>query len=367
MILDKLKPHIQKVYNIGFALLTVGGFALSILGLVSQNTLEWQILLSIIILNSILLLLIGALTCVFYYKYKTELDDINAERKTIVKKIQLVEKNTIDLIDYHRYIMASLNKFLARLYLLNDNYFEELNETKKYIELLYETEKQPEEEIDNIKTAMIHRTKEKYYLRIIDEYNRLLGNITTHLKTILEQLIKSNGHELEVSIAIKQFDRIYLEPNSYNDVVVYTAFRDLKTYNQNVREIGEKKYSIGSNSGFIHCLQNEMYIVNNFDKTGNSYSNENKDCLNYYNSAVVTPILCLYEGRKKYFGYLICDASNDDQSSEVFDTKIGNVMYATSLLLGTYYDNISYAWEVIIEDYDDILDFVYKYYYKFEV
>lgn len=352
-----MREHLQKVINGFYFVITMMGFILSYIGITKQDTLEWWIVISIVIFNSILLISVGIIQMILYFKYKNNLNQLRCDRDNIEKIQKNCKAKCKDLIIYYKYINGTLNKFLPRLYAFNDEYFAEIDDIREYVELM-KNSKVDEEKIENKKNKMIANTKQKHYDRIIDEYRRVLSNITTHLKNEIESYLSCEEKAYNVAITIKLLNKPLRQREDYFDTIVFTAFRDSMTYMEGKREIGEKKYSIYLNSDFLQCLEKEMYVCNCVNKNSENYMNENSDFTKHYNSSVTVPILC-QEGSKKIFGYLACDTLvyNNDK---VFDREIANILYSTALLLGTYFDNISYAMEYILQDYDDFLDFIYK-------
>lgn len=356
---DKLKPQLQKILNIALIFLTVSSFILSFIGITNQNTLEWYVVISIVLFNSILLMIISIIATIFYQNYKKQLDCLNKINK--MKNLEHEEsiKKINKLILYNRFTNGTLNKFLPKLYDINDTYFEDLERIKEFTEAMA-SNASPDISIFEKKQNLISSTREKYYSKLIEEYKSILGIFSAKLKLIVEDLLSNQQSNINISVTIKLFNQILDHGDDHTNIIVYTAFRDAQTYMEEKREVCKRTYKIHKNSAFLHCLQENMYICNNLDKKSKSYMNENKEFEQYYNSSITTPIQCQYMKPKKIFGYLIIDTYNNE-SNKVFDEEIGNLVYSTALQLGAYFDNVSYTLEYVLESYVDFLEFMYKY------
>jgi hypothetical protein len=144
-----------------------------------------------------------------------------------------------------------------------------------------------------------------------------------------------------------------------DNIKVITIFRDKFTYNQGKREIGEKEYTIKRNSDFTYCLNNPFYIINNAKEAMPNYDNQHKGFEEFYNCAVVVPIICEYKPKRKIYGYLTCDVLNSDiNNTDIMNEDVAYIMTAASELIGSYFDNMNYLWQYM--GYDDFLCIIYK-------
>jgi hypothetical protein len=264
-----------------------------------------------------------------------------------------------ELLTYSRYLSGTIKKFSSRVYELNDNYLSDMDRIYS-LENNLEKEDSINEDLFLEVEQMAKDAENRYADNVLDDYNRILGNITIKLKSLIENVLKYNGYNYEVAISIKLFDKIFREGITAEEITVYTAFRDFDTFCKGEREVCRKEYCINENSDFIHCLRKEMYIINGIDSHEGSYCNENEERNKFYDSAITTAIFYEYNDYKRIFGYLACDVLVGDDDISVFDNKIGNIMYITAMELGSYFDTLSYAWEYTIDQYDDILDFIYS-------
>lgn len=177
-------------------------------------------------------------------------------------------------------------------------------------------------------------------------YKRYSGNFLNYLVTIEEAWLAAKGLQKNVSATIKLFDKpYYSRDNGRNKIVVYTAFRDKKTYDKHDREIGEVAYTIDGNVDFVHCLRKDHFIINNAKKNSGNYMNEHADFDAYYNCAVVVSIRTKQtDGTYKYFGYLCCDCLNPQENIEIFDTQSAQLLFALAQQYATYLDTLDSNW-----------------------
>ncbi|MBQ4105292.1 MAG: hypothetical protein IJC86_02765 [Clostridia bacterium] len=356
--------HLGKITKIISWLINIAGLVLAILSFInSEADLGWFVVLSIVILNSIFLIVVSIYETLIYKKGAAIEKKLSHEKNTEISNLELALKINEDLTEklryYYKYIISTLNKFTTQLCAVNSK----LAKSRKSIEdLLDEYESKGEKIDEKVERFVIElkQTSEQDYKRsMMKEYNHFLSNITNKLKFILDASLKSKNCILETSISIKQFNRIVTDPTNISDVTVITTFRDSQAYSQGKREIGVTTYCINKNTDFIYCLSHPYFIKNNIKASDRSYDNENLSFLKSYNCTIVVPIKYAYPDCNHIYGYLTCDILNDDFTKDnLLDEKMAEIMEATANIIGTYFDNMDYQWEYILED--DFLDIVFN-------
>lgn len=358
---DKFKDkHLGKIGKFFSWAINIIALILSILSFSNHSDdIGWKLLSVIIIFNCVLLIAVSIYET-FLFKHSKQIEDTitkNYNRKVndLSLKLNSTTKLSLDLRYYYKYIISSLNKFSTKLYAVNTS----LQESIKNIETLQEiTEESPSELKDNFINNFAMKTNKEYHLSMLNEYNHFLSNIITKLKFILDASLKEKQIDLEVSISVKQFNRIILDPKNIKDINVITTFRDNKTYSQNKREVGKIKYNIFENTDFIHCMTNPYFLKNNISSNDKSYKNEHTGFIEYYNCTIVVPIVCEYPETIHYYGYLTCDVLNNNlNNDDIFDDKMADIMIATARVIGIYFDNLEFQWECILGN--DFLDNIF--------
>ncbi len=345
-------------------IINIAGLILAILSFINSNAdLGWAIVLSIVIFNSIFLIIISVYETLLYKRGSALEEKILKEKHDEISNLEFSLKRSEDLLEklryYYKYIIFTLNKFNTQLCAVNSR----LAKSRKNIDNLINEYDSKGEKIDEkveLFISGLKQTAEDEYKRsMLKEFNHFLSNITNKLKFILDVSLKEKGCMLETSISVKQFSRIVADPENVNDVVVITTFRDSQTYSQGKREIGTQKYSIKKNTDFIYCLSHPYFLKNNITYDDKTYDNEHKGFLEHYNCAIVVPIKYEYPDCSHVYGYLTCDILNDDLSKDnLLDDKMAEIMEATANIIGAYFDNMDYQWEYVLED--DFLDIVYN-------
>ena len=170
--------------------------------------------------------------------------------------------------------------------------------------------------------------------------------------------MSAKGYSMRVSATIKLFNRPYLsDEDNRKEIIVYTAFRDKRTYEKKQREIGEEPYTIDGNVDFVHCLKKDHFIINNAKKDSDNYMNEHTDFDRYYNCAIVVAIRTkLLGNRFKHFGYLCCDCLSQQDAEEIFDTRSANFLFAIAKQYATYFDTLDANWNDRMKEIADFND-----------
>lgn len=317
--------------------------------------LDWRIVITIIVFNSIFLIGAAIYECVFFViskNIKTEKDKLAIELDNKKNEIQLKNDYIGELLDFSSYINLEYNKEynkIAGLHKIFKNDIEEksLQSVFQQIDFNNPTE---------INTMIVY--VENFKKGIIKSFNEFAGFVIEELKEIINKALKQKGLDLTCSITIKQMDDSYFDDSSYNykDVKIITCYRDSEAYIHKKREVSKKIYSIENNTDFLECLQHDYFIKNNLTGVNATYHNENGDFLNYYNCTIVVPIFGLYRTIKCYFGYLACDTLNQNKDCDkVLDEEMVKIMKMTAILLGGYFEEHCHLWNNTIDSLNEFL------------
>lgn len=377
------EKHLGKIGKVVSWLISIASLVFAVLAFFENDfELGWATVLTVIVLNSFLLIIVAIYETLLYGKgskivetlksnHQIALSDqqkqFNEKEKSLAEKAERIEKEKTDILDlsdeyanelrfYFKYIISSLNKFSTELLAVNYNFtdtWKHADELKKYND---------GSNIDN-NTKIIEHIKNKaiedYRTSMIVEYDHFLSNILTRLKHMLEVSLRQKNSSLKVSISVKQFSRKVIDPNSVNDVVVKTTFRDSVSYSKREREIREQEYHINRNTDLSHCLSKPYFLKNNIQKDDPSYDNEFVEFYNYFNCEIVVPIICIYPEATHYFGYLTCDILNTDMSkNNLLDQQMAEIMQATANIMGLYLDDMEYQWSYVLKE--DFLNIIYE-------
>ena len=205
----------------------------------------------------------------------------------------------------------------------------------------------------------------EFEINMFDIYKKYSKNILDYLVLIEESYLNIKSISQRISATIKLFNIPYICADDRSKIVVYTAFRDKKTYDEKNREIGEGRYTIDGNVDFNHCLSRDFFLINNAKKDSTNYMNEHKDFDQYYNCAIVVPIKTKIEGGDyKYYGFLCCDCLNKNEGEEPFDEHSANFLFAVSQHYATFLDLINANWKEglkrLAKQQEDFLDLIFR-------
>lgn len=319
----------------------------------------------------IMILVFCILSIINYRNNKKMVETIEANSKIIIdknkhllddleQKYKFKEVFTDKLSLYYKSINKRINNFLTLICDESDRYFAYVYSIKGKYEI-----KKDDDIIEQCKIEL-EEQQNKYKESLCELFRRYIRGVFEEILKILIAYLKSRNLELNVSVTLKLFEETYNFENPNQRVKIYTAFRDKETYDIGEREVGRKQYSIDLNGDFHNCLSKECYIRNNIKENDDDYLNENfPESLRHYNCTVVVPIICDYKRNKQVYGFLCCDTLNHKYDEEVFDKKVANILYATSLTIGTFLDTLNSSWGNIISDESpDILPYLYKRMYK---
>lgn len=353
--------YLGKVSSLVSWIMNIAGLVLAILSFIKSNAdLGWGVTLTIVILNSIFLIVITIYETLLYKRGKAIENKVKKEKNEEILYLNQQLHGQVDLSSklryYYKYIIFSLNKFNTRLLKVNSNYCE----AKNNIEILFDcVNGGNDEKIETLIKSMKNSAEADYRKSMLEVFNHFLGNITAKLKDILDASLRNKGCFLETSISVKQFNRIVIDPDDVSDVTVITTFRDSQTYSQGKREVGASKFSIAKNTDFIFCLTHPYFLKNNITLEDKTYDNEHLGFLDFYNCTIVVPIKYEYPDCSHVYGYLTCDILNPDPSKgTLLDEDMAEVMEATARVIGEFFDGMDFQWEYTLED--DFLDIVYN-------
>ena len=222
-------------------------------------------------------------------------------------------------------------------------------------------DKYKENQFELIKKAEIEHFTED----LVDNYQRLLGNVTILLKRSVEEYLRIKGCKENVSVAVKQLNRsilysqlresIYCGDNTIN---VYTAFRDSRTYfNKKRQETWKAIYKIHNNSAFLNSIDTGYYIFNFFDKSiikDGVYKNENIIFYDHYNCGITSSIYSCINGERKLFGYLACDSlvnyKKKSKKIQVYDWNTATMTMHAANIIALYLQEFEEIWNQVHPD-----------------
>ena len=316
-------------------------------------TLEWYIIITIIVGNSIFLIVCSLYEGFLYKNYTSKMSleksshKIKIEKKDLqIEKLKIEKDNLLEnILGLKKLNETVITTFLdiTNKYNLHSLKLQAVNDVfvSKVKQLARINKKATEESRD---LEEIKKTYDNEYIKdVLDVYNGFMGESTQKLKVALDNYLKMKNIDLEVSITIKQLNRIVTDVKEIKDVKVMTAFRDHQTYINGNREVGGKEYTIYGNTDFFHCLRNSSYINNNL-LNDESYNNENSNYKNQYTCTTVVPIVWQYDNIVRFYGYLTCDAYDSEQKyTKIMDKNIAYMMNTVASLLARYFDDIQYS------------------------
>ena len=186
---------------------------------------------------------------------------------------------------------------------------------------------------------------EDFSTALFDLYKRYSTNLLTYIVAMIEAYLSLSDISISVAATIKLFNMPLTSKIDRNEITVYTAFRDKKTYDKHEREIGTESYTIDGNVDFIYCLQKDHYFINNAIKDSANYLNEHVDFDKYYNCTVVVPIrIKELDSSYKFLGYLCCDCLNHDNNNEIFGKETAQLLFSMAQLYGTFLETLDSNW-----------------------
>jgi len=361
---DFKNKYLGKISKFFSWIFNIAGLVLAIVSFVKNDfDLGWIVVLSIVILNSVFLMVVAIYETLLYKKGAAIEEKITEEKDNEISKLSDALNRSNGLVNklryYYKYVFSTLNKFTTQLCEVNSKYTSMKKTVEKMIDKYDPSDKANDSLVEEFAKNLNERYEKDYRQSMLKEFNQFLSNITNELKLILDTCLREKDVSLETSISVKQFSRIVVDPQEVNDVSVITTFRDKQTYLQGKREIGSVQYTISKNTDFVYCLAHPYFLKNNIKQDDRTYDNEHEGFLEFYNCTIVVPIMYEYPDYTHIYGYLTCDVLNEDLSKDdVLDDKMAEIMEATANIIGTYFDSMDFQWEYIFED--DFLDIVYN-------
>lgn len=330
--------------EIGGIITTIIGIGISVISAVSalQNG-GFTILIALCSINMILALFIG-----YHYKIrknyektmKTVKEEIQNKDSLIISLESQIQKNKEGVDNSFSKIVNEL-KHISKLNI--DFVNKAIDVTGKSYEILKSLEDASIID-DEYLEKEITKSHKEYGVRLYDIYKRYTSNFLRHLTEMMNQYISLKKYNVTVSSTIKLFDKPLIDMTERTDITVYTAFRDLATYEKDEREVGKKRYTIDGNVDFSMCLNKEQYINNNIEKNDSSYANENTQFYEYYNCVVVVPIRIKWqENNFSTFGYLCCDCMNNSDA-EIFGKEAAQLLFSAARIYATFLEMLNTNW-----------------------
>ena len=361
----KLKNGLLKIPKILSWTMTILSLYFSWISIKSGTlTLEWYIIVTIIVGNSIFLIVCSLYEGFLYKKFtsqitlkendiarekerleakhKEEIEEKDKQNKTLTNEktelrngFEALKKLNENVIAFFREITDKYNFYSLRLQGINDLYVRKVKKLAQVNKKVSDADS----EMEDIKKGY----NDEYIKALVEVYNEFMGESTQRLKVVLDNYLRTKSIDLGVSIAIKQLNRIVEDINETKDVKVMTTFRDRETYVEGNREVGKREYTISGNTDFLHCLRNKAYINNDL-LNDVSYNNENPNYKNQYTCTTVVPIVWEHNNVIKFYGYLTCDAFDSEQKfKNVMDNSVACMMNSVASLLARYFDDIQYS------------------------
>lgn len=260
------------------------------------------------------------------------------------------------IYENYKSIITTYKDHEDKLSCIIESYDEEKDEIENYYKRFHNAvDEDNKEELSSFKVELLNKECGRLYRSLIDEYNIFMGNMTNILRSSIEEYLSSKGYHDGVSITIKQLTNPVLYKNiKNNDLELYTAFRDFRTYNSRKRtETWERVYHINKNSDFVSSIEKDYFIFNFMDKKfmeQGSYQNENATYYEYYNSGVTCSIYSCINGERKLYGYLACDSLFDKKlksrlGNDIYDWNVANIMMYSAQVIALFLDKFLKTWE----------------------
>ena len=235
------------------------------------------------------------------------------------------------------------------------SYKEEIKEINDYYaKFIDSVEEEKKAHIDDFRQKLNNKEGERLCNTLIEEYNIFMGNMTNILRSSIEEYLESKGCNDGVSITVKQLTKPVLYKNiKNNDLELYTAFRDFRTYNSRKRtETWERVFHVNKNSDFVSSIEKDYFIFNFMDKKymeQGSYQNENTTYYEYYNSGVTCSIYSCVNGERKLYGYLACDSLFSEKlkrklGSDIYDWNVANIMMYSAQIIAMFLEKFLTIW-----------------------
>lgn len=349
---------------------TVLGIVISILTVIYSPN-NWIVATSVVCCQFIVLVMC-CITYGTFHKNKELLEetmkDCNSEiekahsaseaiKESFNLNVEFFEKHLI----YQKNTNKRINNFLTIICDETDRYFYDVSNIQDKLNA-----KKEDPEFAELCKQQLDQARQRYKKSLYTLFNRYTRGVVDETLKIIMHYLTTKNIFLNASISIKLFESTYHNGTEYSSMRIYTAFRDKETYDKKEREIGEQHYSIDLNGDFLKCLSKECYIKNNITDSMDDYLNQNfPNSLRHYNCTVVVPIICDYKSDRQIFGFLCCDALNETYNCDIFDKNSANILYATALTLGTFFDGMNSAWSYVMDkELPDFLTYLHSETYR---
>lgn len=344
---DFVKKHLFDL--IGWGISILGVLTTVVVAMVTEQN-NFKMIFLALLAAELVLVYIGVWNIAIKYKYEKE---IEGEKQ----KSQKLESDLADEKMNHIHNMDNLKKdhenFISIITLnyknaskLHNDFCNRIPEISAESYHILKVLQENEEIADDIKIDELEKSYNSFANGLFELYKRYSVGLLLSIVNMIEAMLVVKGHPNKVSATIKLLNKPwYPKDNGRNHVIVYTAFRDARTYEQHDREIGKERYSIDGNIDFSICVSKDQFIINNAKKDSANYLNEHKDFDAYYNSAVVVPIrIKQADNTYKLLGYLCCDCLNKDSSVEVFDKEAAQLLFSLSQIYSIFLETLESNW-----------------------
>lgn len=363
---DELKSKrfgiIEKVFS---WLISAASLIISIVSLVhSEGDLGWIVVLGIIVFQNIFIAFVSAFETLVYkkckeienktmVKYDTKYNELVNKNQEVKQTLTIRQNREDELRYFYKNIVMILNKSSSRLLEISYNFTKSCTFGSDSTDDIRDSN--PNEHLKNLMSG----AKDIYQKDTMTAFDDFLLNMTNTLKTVLDLYLEEKGVLVGSSISVKQFNRIMADPQNHNDIRIITTYRDNQTYIRGKRETNKEIYCIDKNSDFLYCLSNPYFLKNNMTENDNTYDNEHKGYLDFYNCTIVAPIKCEYPECTHIYGYLTCDILNDNFSiKDPLDDRMATIIETVANVIGLYFDDIDYQWSLNCGD--DFLESIFK-------
>lgn len=351
-----IKKHLFDLIGWGISLL--GVLATVVIAMVTEQN-NFKIIFLTILATELVLVYIGVWNIIIKYKYEKEIEDVKQKNKKIESDLENESLNHAQILDKlkkeNEKLISTITLNYKNASKLHNDFCNRIPEISAESYHLLKVLEQNAEIDDDIKIEELEKSYNSFANGLFELYKRYSTGLLSSVVNMVEAMLVVKGCPNKVSATIKLFNKPwYPKNNGRNHVIVYTAFRDAKTYEEHDREIGKELYTIDGNIDFSICVSRDHYIINNAKKDSTSYLNEHKDFDAYYNSAVVVPIrIKQADNTYKLLGYLCCDCLNQDLGVEVFDKEVAQLLFSLSQIYSIFLETLESNWVDRILENDD--------------
>ena len=351
-----IKKHLFDL--IGWGISVLGVIATVVVAMVTEQN-NFKIIFLTILATEVVLVCMGVWNIVIRYKYEKEIEEVRQNSKKLESDLEKESLNHTRDLDK---LKKNSENFISTITLnyknaskLHNDFCNRIPEISAESYRLLKVLELNAELNDDIKIEELEKSYNSFANGLFELYKRYSVGLLSAVVNMVEAMLAVKGCPNKISATIKLLNKPwYPINNGRNNVIVYTAFRDAKTYEEHDREIGKVQYTIDGNIDFSICVSKDHFIINNAKKNSTSYLNEHKDFDAYYNSAVVVPIrIKQADNTYKLLGYLCCDCLNDDSTVEVFDKEVAQLLFSLSQIYSIFLETLESNWVDRILEGDD--------------